>query len=198
MRACSRLIITFLALLMLHLSAAAQPDVYVPENIRDTTVDGKRARAIYRMVFRNNPPLPREAINDWNKSLKKEEKEVLLKQIAEQKNLRDVEVVFVVADTLCTKKETFADVSSRIANRWVLNRTDTRKALLIALCPGYGVAAIEDGFGAEKLFTEDQKKFLLEQVILPRLKSGSVLSAASAVLPEIDKIRSGNAAQAPE
>lgn len=109
-------------------------------------------------------------VNDKEKLFSIEEEKQLDSIITAFEKETTIEIAIVTIDSLHTSKEKFEDFTLRIANKWRVGKPDKANGVLIGLSVGHRAIRIQNGFGIEKLITNEETKTIISNYFTPYFK----------------------------
>lgn len=129
----------------------AQNEGFIPKLAKESSEDGRRALAIFRLSISNNPPIPKKSVNDWENILTTSEKSYLDSLISTVKKKQNIDIGVLTLDSAYCKIEKYETFVTRIADRWGIGKKATKNGVLIILCTTYNDFRISSGYGDERL-----------------------------------------------
>lgn len=137
---------------------------------QDTSIQIKLQQ--FRKNFWDSLPKPVGWVNDYE-GLYTNEEEILLDSIIRSfKKLTDIEICVVTIDTNFVAKEKFDSLTFHIANNWGVGDKRKDYGILIGISRGYRRMRIENGFGIEKIFSDNETQTIIDHDFIPYFKMG--------------------------
>lgn len=109
-------------------------------------------------------------VNDKEKLFSIEEEKQLDSIITAFEKETTIEIAIVTIDSLHTSKEKFEDFTLRIGNKWRIGKPDKANGVLIGLSVGHRRLRIQNGYGIEKLITNEETKTIISNYFTPYFK----------------------------
>lgn len=129
---------------------------------------------------------------DPSSYLPKEVKSELEKRLLEEEKKTTNQLVVYITDSL--EKQTIEEEAIAVFEKWKLGSEDKDNGVLFLLAPNDRKVRIEVGYGLEDTLTDILSKRIINEIIIPNMKSGNsseaVLLGTKAIL---DQLNSGSA-----
>jgi uncharacterized protein len=143
---------------------------------------------LFREIYWNNLPKPKNWTNDYENLFSKIEQTKLDSIISKFEKETSIEISIVTIDTIKTSKEKFEDLTLHIAQKWKIGKAEKENGILIGISKGYRRIRIQNGNGIEKILTDDETKKILENYFIPEFKKGEYYQGTLNGLCEIIRI----------
>ncbi|HLH88251.1 MAG TPA: TPM domain-containing protein [Xanthobacteraceae bacterium] len=99
----------------------------------------------------------------------------------------------VVATVPSLQGDSIEVYANRLANRWGLGQKDKNNGVLLLVAPSERKVRIEVGYGLGSTLTDGVAKYIIDQAILPRFRSGDMTGGVTAGITDIVAVLSGDA-----
>lgn len=142
------------------------------QNTENVEKDSLKIKSIelYREIYWNNLPKPVSWTNDYEDLFSEVEQAKLDSIISKFEKETSIEIAIVTIDTLQTSKEKFEDLTLHIAQTWKIGKVEKDNGILIGISKGYRTIRIQNGYGIEKIITDEETKKILENYFIPEFK----------------------------
>lgn len=147
------------------LSNAQEPEPNTP--ITDT---GSFKLHKLRKQFWDSLPKPIGWTNDLENIFSSEEESILDSIITAFEKESDIEISIVTLDSTLTSAELFNDLALHIARTWGIGKKDKDNGILICISTSHRRIRISNGYGIEKILSDEETNTLLNRYFLPKFK----------------------------
>lgn len=113
------------------------------------------------------------------------EKADLAKLIAAYEERTSVQIAVLTIDTTWTSKDSFPSYANKVFNTWGIGQKETNNGILMCICPGYRIMRIENGYGIEKVLSNEETAQILNQDILVHFKTGEYYTGVKSGIEKI-------------
>lgn len=127
----------------------------------------------YRDSFLDNLPKQNGWVNDFDELYEEEEFSTLDNLISTFEKQTRIEIVLVTLDTMCVSKDKFDDLTLYMANTWRVGKKIENNGILIGISQGYRKIRIQNGYGIEKLISDDETKMIINLYFIPYFRNGN-------------------------
>ena len=100
----------------------------------------------------------------------------------------------VVATVTSLQGQSIEVYANRLANRWALGRKDRNNGVLLLVAPTERKVRIEVGYGLETTLTNQIAQEIIDQTIVPRLRSGDMAGGVANGVGDIVAVLTGGIA----
>lgn len=149
------------------------------ENIREKYKNSLSRITYYRPESKSKPY---DFIHDYEKIFTDNEEEILDSIVTEFEKRTSVEIAIVTFDTMLVSKEDFDSLTLLVANKWGVGKEGKDNGIIIGICTGYRTIRIQNGYGIEKVLTDEQTKAVIDNEIKPYYKKGEYFNGTKAGL----------------
>ncbi|MCY7360934.1 MAG: TPM domain-containing protein [Ignavibacteria bacterium] len=119
-------------------------------------------------MFWDSLPKPTGWVNGFEALYTDDQERALDSIITILKSQTGIEISIVTIDTIYISKDNFEDLTLHIANMWGVGEKIKNKRILIGISRDYRKIIIENGYGIEKLISNnDTKKIIDKYFIIP-------------------------------
>jgi uncharacterized protein len=122
--------------------------------------------------FYNDLPKRTGWVNDFENLFTEEQELSLDSIISIYKVKTGIEIAIITLDTSVTSKDKFDDFTLHIANTWGVGEKEKNNGVLIAISEGHRKMRIQNGYGIEKLITDNETKSIIDFYFIPDFKKG--------------------------
>jgi uncharacterized protein len=129
---------------------------------------------LIRTMTWNDPPSAPEKgyTSDIEKLFSKKQVRKLNKLIKKFEKKTTMEIGIITLDTSYVSRERFDSLSTRIANKWGVGKAGLDNGVLISISKGYRTMRISNGYGIEKIMTDEETKKIIDEEFTPYFKKG--------------------------
>lgn len=111
-------------------------------------------------------------VNDFEDLFTQDQEVQLEKLIKDLNPTVDIQIVLVTLDSFYTSLDSFEQYTLDLANYWGVGEKGKDNGILIAICNGYRHIRIHNGYGIEKLISDEETKQVLDEFFIPYFKQG--------------------------
>jgi uncharacterized protein len=133
-------------------------------------------------------PRPIGWVNDFENIFTDDQKRTLDSLISEFEKRTTTEISIITIPTSATNRERFDELTLFIANEWGVGKKGKNNGILIGISKGHRTIRINNGFGIEKLITDNQTKQIIDQIIIPSFKMNDFYKGVFNGIQEIKQI----------
>jgi len=109
-------------------------------------------------------------VNDFEKIYAPEEIETLDSLIADFDKRTTIQISIITIDTTMMKKEELDSWTLKVMKTWGVGRKDKNNGILIGISRGYRVIRIQNGYGIEKILSNQETKEIIDKDFIPFFK----------------------------
>jgi uncharacterized protein len=143
---------------------------------------------LYAEVDNEHIPLkPTDYVNDYIHLFTQPQIHSLDSIIINYEKKTTNQVAIITVDSQWIKKDSFESFVRKVFKSWGVGQKDKNNGIVIAICPGYRIIRIENGYGIEKVFTDEQTYQIIQNIIVPAYKKGEYFEGTRNALVEITK-----------
>jgi uncharacterized protein len=84
-----------------------------------------------------------------------------------------IQIAVVTNDTTLTTPEDFDDFTLRVAKDWGGGQKDKDNGILIGISAGLRKIRIQNGYGIEKILSNEETKLIVDSAFIPAFRQGS-------------------------
>jgi uncharacterized protein len=135
-------------------------------------------------------PVQTGYVNDFTGIFNNTEEEVMDSIIRSFEKESGVEIAVVTLDSVMVNDKDFDDFTLRIANLWGVGKKDINTGILIAISPQLRRIRIQNGYGIEKVLTNENTAALIDKHFIPQFSEGKFFEGTkSGLLALITSLR---------
>lgn len=131
--------------------------------------------------------IPKDYVNDYIHLFTQPQINTLDSIIINYEKKTTNQVAIITVDSQWIKKDSFESFVTKVFKSWGVGQKDKNNGIVIAICPGYRIIRIENGYGIEKVFTNEQTHQIIQDIIVPAYKKGEYFEGTRNALVEITK-----------
>jgi len=168
--------------LLIHLHVFSQ-------EINQHTTDSLKIEAVenFQKLYWLNPIKHYGWVTDYEKLYSKDEVKVLNDLITKFEKETSAEIAIVTLDSLRATSANFDDLSLRIAKKWGIGKAGKDNGIVIAISKHYRKIRVQNGNGIEKLISDDETKFIIDNYFIPEFKNENYYSGTLNSITELMK-----------
>lgn len=141
--------------------------------------------AAFRQTIWDSLSKPQSWITDYENLFTDTEKSKLDSIINEFEKETAIEIAIITVDTMFVSKQKFEDFAFHIANMWGIGKKEVNNGILIAISREYRQMRIVNGYGIEKLITDNETKLIIDDYFIPDFKNGEYFKGTISGLSEL-------------
>ncbi len=165
------IIITAIVAVSFFLSNCDSPVVADRSGISDSSSILKSTDTL-RDTSENGLPAPIGWVNDFEKILDSSEEALLDTMIASFERETGIEIAIVTVDTGMTTKDKFDNYAHGISNSWGVGKRQKNNGILICVSAGHKRIRINNGYGIERILSNEETKQLIDNEFIPYFSKG--------------------------
>jgi uncharacterized protein len=119
-----------------------------------------------------NIPRPKDYVNDFERIFTIEQIEFLDSIINDFEKKTTIQIAIVSIDTTMISKDKFDDYTLQMLRTWGVGQKDKNNGILIGISLAYGRIRIQNGYGIEKILSNEETKQIIDSTFIPRYKEG--------------------------
>lgn len=148
------------------------------QEMNQRTIDSLKVEAVesFQNLYWLNPIKHYGWVTDYEKLYSKNEIKILNDLINEFEKETSAEIAIVTLDSLRATSDNFDDLSLRFAQKWAIGKSGKDNGILIAISKHYRKIRIQNGNGIEKLISDDETKFIIDNYFIPEFKNENYYS----------------------
>ena len=127
-------------------------------------------------------PAPKAWCNDFVAVFSKEEKKVFDSVIERHEAETGNEIAIVTIDSNMLGNCNIKDFATQLGNTWGVGKKDTNNGVLIVLCPQKRELRIANGYGVEKIITNEETSMIIQHEMLPHFREARYFEGTKAGL----------------
>jgi uncharacterized protein len=135
-------------------------------------------------------PKPTGFVNDFENVFLTAEKYFLDSMIAGYEAKTTVQIAVITVDTTMTSLVEFDNYILRILKKWGVGQKEKNNGIVIGISRGYRKIRVENGYGIEKMLSNDETKAIIDTAFIPSFKNGhyfeGVVKGLQAIMSKLD------------
>jgi len=140
--------------------------------------------------FADNIPNPTGYVNDYEKIFADNQKIILDSLIRAFEKQTTIEIAILTLDSSQTTALEFDDLVLKIAKKWGVGKKNKDNGILIGLSSSLRTMRIQNGFGIEKVLTNEDTQKIINIYCIPQFKKGDYFGGTKQfILALIDKLK---------
>jgi uncharacterized protein len=129
-------------------------------------------------------------VNDFEKIFTVNQEKILDSLTNAFEKQTTIEIVIVTLDSSQTTVAEFEDLTLKIAKKWGVGKKDKNNGILIGLSSSLRTIRIQNGYGIEKVLTDEETKKIIDIYCIPQFKKGEHFEGTrQCILALIDKLK---------
>ncbi len=134
-------------------------------------------------------PTPIGYVNDFEGIFDVEQERGLDSLIKDFEEKTTIEIAVVTLDSSMTNKANFDQFTLNLANEWGVGKKDRDNGILIGISASLHSIKIQNGYGIEKMLTNEETKNLIDTVFISNFRNGNYFEGIrKGILGLIDKL----------
>lgn len=131
--------------------------------------------------------LPRGYVNDYVHLFTPSQIAALDSLIGNYEKETTNQVAIMTIDSQWIKIDSFDNFVIKAHNVWGVGRKDKNNGIMIGICPGYRKVRISNGYGIERVLTDEETQAIIKTFMVPAYRKGSYFEGTRDALLEIMK-----------
>lgn len=127
-------------------------------------------------------------VNDFEDIFTEDQEENLEKLIKDLNTAAGIQIALVTLDSFYTSLDSFDQYTLDLANYWGVGEKGNDNGILVAICNGYRHIRIHNGYGIEKLISDEETKKVLDEFFIPYFRQGKYYEGAVAGLQGLTEL----------
>lgn len=141
------------------------------KNVRTQAKNATQADlALYKNSFLASLPSPSGYVNDYENLFAEKEQMHLDSLISEFEKRTSIEIAIITLDSSVSSKEDFDKLILEVARKWGVGKKGVDNGVVIGICHGHRKIRIQNGYGIEKILTDEETKQIIEEYFIPGFK----------------------------
>ncbi len=124
--------------------------------------------------FGQSLPKPIGFVNDFENIFTDKQEQVLDSLVKNFEKETTIQITIVTLDSSYTNKSEFDNYTFKLANNWGVGQKDKDNGILIGISSSMRKMRIKNGYGIEKLLTDEETKALIDSLFIPEFKKGII------------------------
>jgi uncharacterized protein len=126
-----------------------------------------------RKLFRDSLPQPVGYVNDFEGIFTDREERLLDSLIGAFERRTTIQMAVITLDTTMTSADSLDALILRFANTWGVGRKETNNGVTIGMSAGHRRMRISNGFGIEKILSDEETKAIMDSSFLPYFRKNA-------------------------
>lgn len=127
----------------------------------------------FKKLFTDSLPAPTSWVNDFENLFSQTEEEQLDSVIDAFEKKTTAQIAVVTIDTSSIEKDKFDELILRIAKKWGVGQKKKDNGVVIGISKGYRRIRICNGYGIEKVFSDEETKQIIDKYFTPKYKESA-------------------------
>lgn len=123
-----------------------------------------------QQLFWDSLPKPVGFVNDFEGIFNAEEKHILDSMIRDFEKRTTIQMAIITFDITMTTPDNLEALTLRIAKYWGVGRKDKNNGVAIGISKGCRSLRIQNGYGIEKILTDEETKTIVDTDFIPRYR----------------------------
>ncbi len=155
-------------------------------SIQDTS--SLQKLSVSRQSFWDHLPEPIGLVNDFERIFSDEQERSLKNTISNFKAETGIQIVILSLDSACTSKDKFDALALHIFNTWGIGEKGKDNGVLITISRGHRIMRITNGYGIERILSNEETKTIIDTYFIPDFKKGEYYKGTLTGLRELMKL----------
>ncbi|TAD92418.1 MAG: TPM domain-containing protein [Bacteroidetes bacterium] len=138
--------------------------------------------------FQGSLPEPIGYLSDFEFLFAQKEKQTLDSLLHDFENRTSIQIAVVTIDTTMTTKDSLDAFTLKIANAWAIGQKDKNNGVLVGISQGYKRIRIQNGYGIQKIPTNEETKEIVETAFIPGFRNSNYFQGTLTGLQSLMKI----------
>lgn len=170
--------------LFCFLITAASASCQIQKKKNTTTENAK----LFRQQFWDSLPNPVGYVNDYENIYTDREEEILDSLIKTFENKTTIQIVVISIDTFMTTRDSLDALTLHFGNTWGVGQKGKNNGIAIGISNGYRKMRIQNGYGIEKILTDEETKQIIDTVFIPSFRNANYFEGTFKGLVELMNI----------
>lgn len=115
-------------------------------------------------------PIPLGLVSDYEKNFSIEQRDSLSNLLKSFEKEIGIEIAIATFDTTMVAKNDFYDFTLAVANDWGIGKKSENNGILIGFSKGYRIIRINNGYGIEKLISDEETSDIMNKYFISNFK----------------------------
>ena len=124
----------------------------------------------FRQQLWDSLPKPYGYVNDYENIYSEKEEAILDSLIRAFENKTTIQIAVITFDTTMTTRDSLEALTIHIGNVWGVGQKDKNNGVAIGISRGYRRITIRNGYGIEKLLTNEETKQIIDTAFIPEFR----------------------------
>lgn len=126
----------------------------------------------YNQLFRDSIPKPHGYVNDYENIYTDREEAILDSLIRAFESKTTIQIAVITFDTTMTTRDSLDAMTLQIGNAWGVGQKDKNNGVTIGISRGYRRITIRNGYGIEKILSNEETKLIIDTAFIPEFREG--------------------------
>ena len=118
-------------------------------------------------------PDPTGYINDYASLFTESQHKSLDSLVRNFESKTSIEIAVAVIDSVLVDHHNFDDYTLQMAKSWRVGKKEKNNGVLVAFAPDLRKIHIQNGYGIEKMISDEETKTIVDSVFIPYFKKGN-------------------------
>lgn len=153
-------------------------------NLKASKAQAQTQKVLYKDSF----PPPVGYVNDYADLYSPAETDSLEKIIGSFEKKTTAQIALIVFKAYMVPKDSLEALTLRIGKTWGVGRKETNNGVVIGICPEYRKMTIRNGYGIEKIMSDEETKEIIDRYFIPAFKESKYFEGTVAGLQALIEI----------
>ena len=140
-----------------------------------------------QQIFWDSLPQPTGYVNDYENLFTDTEEQSLDSLMEDFEKRTTIQIAVVTFDTTMTTRDSLDALTLRIGEVWGVGRKHKDNGIVIGISRGYRQMRIQNGYGIERFFSDEQTKQIIDNAFIPGYRAGKYFEGTAAGLKALMK-----------
>lgn len=141
-----------------------------------------------KQLFWDSLPKPIGFVNDYENIYSDSEEKILDSIITNFKKKTTIQIALITLDTTLVAEDSLDALILRIGNVWGVGQKEKNNGIVIGICKGYRKMRIQNGYGIEKVLTDNQTKEIIDNAFIPSFREDNYYEGTLRGLENLMKV----------
>ncbi len=179
--------IRILAFCLLSVTAITSVQAQNPKD-QPITDGGADKVQVFRQQVWDSLPKSHGYVNDYENIYSDKEEAMLDSLIRAFENKTTIQIAIITFDTTMTTRDSLDALTLQIGNAWGVGQKDKNNGLTIGISRGYRRITIRNGYGIEKILTNEETKQIIDTAFIPDFRESRYFEGTYKGLTDLMRI----------
>jgi uncharacterized protein len=143
---------------------------------------------LFNHSFVDSLPQPSDYVNQYAFIYSPSEVSTIDSLIADFEKKTTIQIAVISFDTSMFERDSLEAVTLKIAKFWGVGQKDKNNGVVIGICSGYRKMNIQNGYGIEKILTNEETKEIIDSAFIPSFREYNYFEGTMKGLKSLMKI----------